>query len=201
MMDINASKLKSPIILIDPTFKQRNALAALSDETFRKFQKACKAFLKNPSIRKFDEKVLDVEKIKKDAKRKKYEFILLSAKTGKQEGDVAGSKLLKFYRHLSYEIGKFFDIKNKGFNYGGEKAADYFFVVKKKKELLIQGPLLKQMEHVKRFESKYKKTFVKNNRVYVKDKVNFSLKKFIDNWKTKNRRRIKEMYITSLEVI
>ncbi|MCK4647497.1 nucleotidyltransferase domain-containing protein, partial [Candidatus Pacearchaeota archaeon] len=54
MMDINSSKLKSPIILIDPTYKQRNAAAALSDETFGNFQKVCRNFLKNPSIKAFE---------------------------------------------------------------------------------------------------------------------------------------------------
>jgi len=39
MMDLNSSKLLAPIILIDPTYKQRNVLAALSDETFEKFKK------------------------------------------------------------------------------------------------------------------------------------------------------------------
>ncbi len=201
MMDINASKLKSPIILIDPTFKQRNALAALSDETFRKFQKACRDFLKNPSIRKFDEKILNFEKIKKDAKRKKYEFVLLTVKTGKQEGDVAGSKLGKFYKHLGDEIEKFFDVKNRGFSYGGKKSAIYFFVVKKKKEILIKGPLLKQREHVKRFKRKHKKTFTKKERIYSKENINFNLKKFIRKWKMKNKGKMREMSIIGFKVV
>src|SRR3989344_6716886 len=62
-MDINASKLHSPVILIDPTFKGRNALAALSYETLEKFKKICKEFLKNPSEKFFEEKKLDLEKI------------------------------------------------------------------------------------------------------------------------------------------
>ena len=47
-MDLNSSKLNSPIIPIDPTYKQRNVLAALSKETFEMFQKSCKEFLENP---------------------------------------------------------------------------------------------------------------------------------------------------------
>jgi len=46
LMDLNSSKLHSPIILIDPTYKERNALAALSSETFRKFQEVSLKFLK-----------------------------------------------------------------------------------------------------------------------------------------------------------
>ncbi|MEK6842513.1 MAG: nucleotidyltransferase domain-containing protein, partial [Nanoarchaeota archaeon] len=48
-MDLNESKLHSPIILVDPTYKNRNALAALSYETFEKFKKICSEFLKDPS--------------------------------------------------------------------------------------------------------------------------------------------------------
>ena len=54
LMDLNSAKLNSPIILVDPTYKQRNALAALSDETFEKFKSACKKFLKNPSLKSFE---------------------------------------------------------------------------------------------------------------------------------------------------
>jgi len=201
MIDLNASKLNSPIILIDPTFKQRNALAALSEETFRKFQKACKAFLKDPSIKKFDEKTLDMEKIEKYAKRKKYEFILLTAKTSKQEGDVAGSKLLKFYNHLSYEVEKFFDMKNKGFSYNNKKSARYFFVVKRKNEILIKGPLLKQGKHVKKFKGKHKRTTVKGGRLYAKVKITYNLKKFFEGWKTKNKNKMKDMSILKLQEI
>ena len=54
LMDVNSSKLQSPIVFIDPTYKQRNVLAALSDETFEKFKKDCKKFLKTPLIKSFE---------------------------------------------------------------------------------------------------------------------------------------------------
>ena len=99
-MDINSSKLQSPIILIDPTYKQRNVLAGLSDETFDRFKKVCKKFLKKPSMKSFEIEKTDLEKIKKDARNKKFEFIMLEGRTKKQEGDIAAKKLLKFYKHL-----------------------------------------------------------------------------------------------------
>jgi len=49
LTSLNESKLQSPIIFIDPTFKERNALAALSKETFLKFQETAKNFLRKPS--------------------------------------------------------------------------------------------------------------------------------------------------------
>ena len=85
MMDLNKSKLQSPIILIDPTCKNRNALAALSEESFNRFKEAVNKFLKNPSLEAFEEKKTDLEKIKKNAFDKKYEFILLEITTDKQE--------------------------------------------------------------------------------------------------------------------
>jgi len=201
LMDVNSSKLKSPIILIDPTYRQRNALAALSEETLEKFQKVCKKFLKNPSIKAFEIKKINLEKIKKQAEKKKFEFILLEAKTNKQEGDIAGSKLLKFYKHLEKEIEKFFDVKNKGFNYNGKKSARYFFVIKRKKEILIQGPSLKDKKNLMRFKKKHRNTFMKSGRIYAKDIIKINIRKFINKWKVKNKRKIKEMSIKELKII
>jgi len=200
LMDINAAKLGSPIVLIDPTYKQRNTLAALSYETFRKFQRACRNFLKNPTIKAFEIKKIDFEKVRKDARKRGYEFILLEAKTKKQEGDIAGSKLLKFYKHLGNEIEKYFGIKDRGFEYGGKKSAKYFFVVKPKKELLIRGPLESQKEHIKKFKKKYKKVFIKRGKIYSRKKIDFTLKKFLNDWKIKKKKQIKDMSISELRV-
>lgn len=200
LIDINAAKLASPIILIDPTYPQRNALAALSQETFRKFQKACADFLKNPMIKAFEIEQIDFEKAGKDARRKGYEFILLEAKTKKQEGDIAGSKLYKFYRHLAKEIDKYFEIKAKGFDYNGKKSAKYFFTVKRKKEIIIYGPHLDQKQHVDRFREKHKHTHIKNRRIYTKHKISFTLKRFLLAWKKRHRDKIKDMTISGLRV-
>ena len=201
LMDLNSSKLQSPIILIDPTHKQRNALAALSEETFEKFRKECRKFLKTPSIKAFEIKKTDLEKIKQDVKKKGQEFILLEAKTNKQEGDVAGSKLIKFYKHLNSEMEKFFDVKNKGFSYNHKKSARYFFVVKNKTEILFQGPNINDLDNIKEFKKKHKNYFTKKNRIYAKEKITFNIKGFIDGWKKKNKKKIKEMYVEGLEIL
>ena len=77
--ELNEAKLSSPVVFVDPTFKQRNALAALSEETFSKFQKAASAFLKNPRLDFFKEKEIS----------EKGFNLILKAKTNKQEGDIA----------------------------------------------------------------------------------------------------------------
>ena len=201
LMDINAAKLQSPIILVDPTYKQRNVLAALSLETLRNFQKVCKDFLEKPSVNFFTQKVINIEKIKAEAINRGYEFVLLNISTNRQEGDIAGSKLLKFYRHLCFEISKIFDIKAKGFEYSKGKTARFFFVGKKKKELLISGPRLDQEKHAKRFRIKHKTIFIKNSRLYAKLPLNFTLKQFLQNWKAKNQKKMRDMNIIKMEIL
>ena len=201
LMDMNSAKLQSAIVLVDPTHKQRNALAALSEETFERFKKECKEFLKNPLIKSFEVQKTDLEKVKKNAKKRKQEFILIEVKTNKQEGDVAGSKLMKFYKHLDEEISKLFDVKKKGFEYGGEKSATCFFVVKKKKEILRKGPFVNDKKSVVKFRKKHKRTFVKEKKVYAQEKVKFNIKSFIESWKRKNKKKVKEMSIRGLGIV
>src|SRR3989344_94744 len=201
LLDMNSSKLGSPIILVDPTYPQRNALAALSEETFERFKQESRIFLKNPSIKNFEIKKIDLDKIKKDALNKKYEFILLELKTQKPAGAVAGSKLLKFYNHLGNEIKIFFELKNKGFEYNQEHSTRCFFAVKPKKEIIIEGPFTKDKKNTKTFKKLHKKTFYKSNKIYARERVNFSLKKFIENWKEKYQRKINEMSISELNVV
>lgn len=201
LIDMNSSKLESPIILVDPTFRQRNALAALSYETYEKFRKVAKEFLKNPSQNFFEKKKIDLEKIKKDALKKKREFILIEVSTDRQEGDIAGSKLFKFYNHMTEEISRFFDVKNKGFNYNRKKSARYFFVVSKKKEIIYDGPFDKDEKNVKSFMKEHKNIFKKKNRIYAREKVSFGIKEFLKKWEIKNKRKVKEMSIDSISVI
>ncbi len=201
LMDLNSSKLESPIILIDPTYKQRNVLACLSKETFVKFQKECKRFLKNPCEKFFEIEKIDLEKIKKDAVNKKYEFVLIETKTDKQSGDIAGTKLIKFYNHFTEEISKYFKIKKKGFNYDNKQSAKCFFVIKSKKEILIPGPFAKDKKNVLRFKKAHKKTFLKNKKVFAKQKIDFDLKKFSEVWAEKNKKKVKEMSVSKFDVL
>lgn len=204
LLDINESKLQSPIILIDPTYKYRNVLAALSFETFFKFQNSCKKFLKNPSLDFFEREKIDFEKLKKQAEKKNYDFVLLKAHTNKQSGDIAGSKLKKFYRHLKNEIKKYFDIKEKKFEYSENKNAKFFFSAKPKKKILIQGPWLKDKKNFKEFEKSHKnkneKLIKKSGRIYSEMKINFSLKEFVSSWKKSNKTKMKDMGVTGFSV-
>jgi len=111
LLDMNGSKLDSPIILVDPTFKARNVLAALTEETYENFQKKAREFLKNPNMKFFKEKKIDFENEKNKSKKKSLEFLKIKIKTKKEEGDVAGTKLLKFFNHLGRELNLAFEVK------------------------------------------------------------------------------------------
>ena len=126
---------------------------------------------------------------------------LLKIYTKKPEGDIAGSKLLKFYNHLQKEIKKFFEIKNSGFEYNEKKSARFFLEVKNKKEIMIKGPELKDEKNVKAFKKRHKNTFEKSGRVYSKQKIDFNIKKFIEDWKKKNKEKMRDMNIKRLEII
>lgn len=199
MMDLNGAKLISPIILIDPTYKQRNALAALSLETFKEFQKAAKKFIKNPTKSQFKIKPINLEKIRNYAIKNKKEFVLIKTKTKKQKGDIAGTKLLKFHKHLTQELTKYFEVKETNFNYSEQKQGSGYFTLKRKDELILMGPEIYDEKNIELFKKEHEITFIKEKRVYAKEKFNLTAKEFLKNWKTKNKKKIKQMYVSKFK--
>lgn len=200
LLDLNSSKLASPIILIDPTCKQRNALAALSRETFEKLQKKARAFLKHPSRTYFEKKQKDFSKVENAAKKKGLVFVKIMLQTDKQTGDIAGSKLKKFFTHLSTEIKKRYDIKNKDFSYESGQSAECFFVTKKKKEIILEGPFVDDKKNVVAFTKMHNNTFIKKNKIYAKEKVKDNLKVFLEKWKKKYQQKISAMKIVGIKI-
>lgn len=186
--EMNESKLSSPIVFIDPTFKGRNVLSALSYDTFLKFQEACKKFLKKPEEKFF---------FKQEIEKNNFNLIL-QVRTSKQEGDIAGSKLWKFYNLLKVELGKNFIIKKTDFDYNDKKKADLYFKIKARKEIIFIGPPIVSVENVSNFRKKHKNCFIKNNKVYAKEKSQ-GIREFLNEFKTKNKSRMKEMGIVSLK--
>ncbi|MEK6850568.1 MAG: nucleotidyltransferase domain-containing protein [Nanoarchaeota archaeon] len=200
VINLNESKLHSPIVLVDPTWKERNVLAALNIETFKKFQKSAKAFLKNPTIEFFKDKEIDVDAMKKDAKKNNAEFVSIDLKTDKQAGDIAGTKLKKFSDFISLEIGKYFTIIRKEFFYNDIQSAKSYFVLKRKKDLTKIGPPVEMKDACKAFRKANKNTFEKNGMLHAKIVINHSAKRFLQQWKEKYAKKVKEMDITEIDV-
>jgi len=200
LLDMNGSKLDSPIVLVDPTYKIRNVLAALSEETYLKFQEYAKKFLKRPTKDFFVSKPLDFEEEKKKAKKKNLEFVKLKIKTKKEMGDVAGTKLLKFFNHLSNELNKYFEVKENDFEYGGKKEGEGFLSLKSRGELVLSGPRINNKENLEKFQKEHKLTYVKGKRIYAREIVNASSHEFIKKWLNKNKKKVRDMGITEVRV-
>jgi len=202
-IEMNENRLHSPIILVDPTYKERNALAALSHATFEKFQKAAKKFLKKPSGSYFIEKPIDIEKLKKKAKRQKAEFLHVQIETNKQAGDIAGTKLKKFHYLLEDEVRKYFKLIRHEFEYDDEKSADVYMIAKSKGEVIRIGPPLHLKKHVRAFKKEHRTTYEKNKFVHARIKVTFNAKSFLDAWKKQraNKNMMGEMGIIGMKVL
>jgi tRNA nucleotidyltransferase (CCA-adding enzyme) len=202
-IELNENKLHSPVILIDPTYKERNALAALGYETFRNFQKAARGFLKRPNKSYFVEKSVNIEELKRRAKKNKADFLRVRIKTDKQEGDIAGTKLKKFHYLLENELRKYFKLIHHEFHYDEKQGADIYMIVKSRKEVVHIGPPLRFKKHVQAFKKEHRDTYEKNKFVHARIKVTFSAKGFVDAWRKQrtNKRMMKEMGITGLKIL
>jgi tRNA nucleotidyltransferase (CCA-adding enzyme) len=201
LFEMNGSKLISPIILIDPTFKERNALAALSEETLQKFIEEAKLFLKNPSISFFEKRKIDLEKSKEESIKKGKEFLLLKTKTKKQRGDIAGTKLLKFHKHLIQEFSRYFSVKKEGFMYGGKQEGIGYFILEKKQNILFEGPPIKNKINADKFKKEHPNYKEKKGKLFSIKENKFNSKTFLNYWKSKNKKRTKEMYISKIKSV
>ena len=160
LKELNPSKQLSPLILIDPTYKERNALSGLSEETFVRFREACGKFLENPSREFFEFKEISREFGDKNA-------IVLKVKTVKQAGDIAGTKSKKFFDFFVRQLAKDFVVKKYDFDYKEkENYAYFYFIVDKKKDETIRGPSLSYPKNVKQFKKAHQKSFEKNGFMY-----------------------------------
>jgi tRNA nucleotidyltransferase (CCA-adding enzyme) len=200
LFELNESKLKSPVVLVDPTWKERNVLAALSKETFKKFQEAAKKFLKKPSEKFFEEKEINIEDLKKESKSKKAEFLHVKLKTERQKGDIAGSKLKKFGNFLTRELSKYFEILKKEFSYDDEKKGDLYLILRPKKESIKVGPPVKMKDHAKEFKKRNKNVFEKAGILHSRMKVDFSAKEFMKKFKKEEKIKTKDMSISEISL-
>ena len=173
LMELNKSKTNSPLIVIDPVQKDRNAAAALSKEKFEKFKEAAKNFIKNPSEKFFEIKKINQELLKKKAG--KNELIILEIKPQKGKEDVIGCKLVKALDFIKQKLAQN-DFKVLGHGFEWEKESFFYFIIQKEKLsdfIQREGPPLENKAHVENFKNKHKETFIKNKRIYAKIKRHY----------------------------
>lgn len=196
-IQLNEAKIHSPVILIDPTYKERNALAALSHTTFSRFQESARAFLKSPSSKFFERNEVDFDKLRQ---KNKDNFISIHLATDKQAGDIAGTKMKKFFELVAREVKKEFILSDSYFNYSGGNTGQGYLIAKPKKELVRIGPPLHMKKAVQSFKNKHAKTFEKNKHIHARLEIKFNLKEFLHSWKSGNKGLMTQMHITDLEV-
>jgi len=190
---VNTSKLISPLIVIDPVQKDRNAAAALSIKKFEAFKKASMEFLKKPSKEFFVSKDLKSSFLKEKTSNK---LIIIKANPLSGKIDVVGSKLLKIYEFLNEKLQKHdFKVKRTDWEWDKKNNAIFYFLFDSKplpKFIEIEGPPLKIKQHVDNFKKIHKKTFVKKNKIYALEQKKFTkplelLKNLIKNQFVKER--------------
>ncbi|MBX4212483.1 nucleotidyltransferase domain-containing protein [Candidatus Pacearchaeota archaeon] len=200
VISLNDSKLHSPVVLIDPTWKERNVLAALSAETFKTFQDSLKRFIKKPSASFFEVKEIKKEELEEKAKKSSAEFAHIRIKTDRQPGDIAGTKMKKFSRFLLEKIKHYFEIIEDKFSYSGKDSADLFIVGRQKKQMIQIGPPVSMKKHVLAFKKKHKDTFENAGYIHAKIKIQKNLREFLKSW-VRDNKKIKEMGISSIEMV
>lgn len=141
LTEINSSKLNSPIIVVDPTYKYRNITAGLGLKTFNNFLKVANEFLESPSKDFFKIKEINVEELKKMSKDKEATLLELYLQTNRQPGDIAGTKMKKIMGLFIKELSKKKQIiLYEDFDYKGENSAKGYLIVKEKNEIEVRGP-------------------------------------------------------------
>ena len=174
-IEVNKSKLQSPIIVIDPVQPGRNAAAALSEEKYTQFISAARAFLKKPSKSFFKPKEFNLEKVR--IKHKSRNLILLKVKPKPGTLDVEGTKILKVFEKISRQLERNeFKIVDNAWHWDKKNPAILYFALDKKllpAEKVLEGPPVKVKMHAEIFKKKHKKTFVKTKRLYAKVRREF----------------------------
>jgi len=169
LSEINTSKLGSPVIVVDPTFKYRNVCAGLGAEAFEKFVKISKEFLRSPSLDFFELKDIDVSGMKKLNGR----FVEVALSTDRQEGDIAGTKMRKLFDFFVRELERNGQkVLRKEFDYSGSgKKAEGYLVVEEVPLVEIRGPSVGLEDCVVAFRKVHKDAFRKGKFWWVKKKV------------------------------
>lgn len=191
---LNEAKQQSPIILIDPTYKERNALSGLSEETFHRFKTVVRQFLAKPHKNFFT-----MKNITDEFKNKKTR--VLTVKTVKQAGDIAGTKSKKFFDFFLRKLREEFLIKKSGFDYNEEENKAYLYIfMDKKKEEMIRGPHESYKEHFKNFKRLHKGLFMKKGYAYTKRTHTLSFERWFSRFTKNYSKIIKEMGIKNIAI-
>lgn len=173
---INKSKLNSPLIIVDPVDKKRNAAAALSLEKFKQFKKLAKEYLNSKDISFFKKQDFSYDYLKNISNKKKLNLLYIKFKPLNGKEDVVGSKFVKAINFIIKELSNFIP-KESNWNWNKENNKVTFYLLLKKSKLPKFkeriGPPINLKKAVIDFKKKHKVTFIKNERIYAKIKIKY----------------------------
>ncbi|MDP3990250.1 MAG: CCA tRNA nucleotidyltransferase [archaeon] len=179
LFHLNKSKTQSPIIIVDPVDKNRNAAAALTEDKVKLFQKKAKGYLTKPSKSFFETELLTKEMVEKKAGKKP--FVILTAIPFDGKEDVIGMKNFKVFEFLKDELNPFGVVEG---DWEWNDKVTYYFILKTDNLPEIQvrpGPPLTMKENVKDFKKKNSKTYEQDGRIMAEIKTrNPRLKDFVE---------------------
>ena len=173
LFQLNKSKTQSPLIVIDPVDKNRNAAAALSLEKFLLLKKVAKDYLRKPTAAFFEPKMIDFPQLQKEAEKKKLNLVYLSVLPLPGKEDVVGIKLLKAFTFLQQKLAPF-SVKKSGWEWNKKETAQFYFFLEKKQLPAVEirpGPPLKLTPFVEDFKKKNKETFIENGKILARIKT------------------------------
>lgn len=167
LFHLNKSKTLSPLIVIDPVDKDRNAAAALSEKVFLQFQETARRHLKTKSADFFTKKEITFHEWKKEAQKRLHHGVWAEVLLPAGKEDVVGVRLVKALEFLEKQL-KPFQINDSGWLWDKkDKAALYLDLATEKRPVfeVRAGPPLHLKEHVIDFKKKNKDCYV------LKDKI------------------------------
>ncbi len=177
LFELNQSKLQSPLIVIDPVDKNRNAAAALNPEKWNLFKQKAAAYVVAPNPSYFVLRVMDQASLVQEAARLQGTPILLEVSVPEGKEDVVGVKLVKAFEYIRERLRAFM-VLDAGVEWDKHSQALFYFIVSKKElpnMTIHAGPPLTMKDHVAEFKKKYSSTYEEKGKVMAKVKMEHPL--------------------------
>ncbi|MBI2124214.1 hypothetical protein HYT92_00310, partial [Candidatus Pacearchaeota archaeon] len=98
------------------------------------------------------------------------------------------------------EIDKLFVARKADFEYDESRNIGIFYLsLKRKKEIILEGPPAGMQERVASFRKAHKNVFINRGKAYARESADISFPQFLRMFKKENSQRIKEMGITGIK--
>ncbi len=174
LFHLNQSKVRSPLIVIDPVDKSRNAAAALAEEKFLLLREKAKRYLLRPSAAFFVKKEVSLESWRAEIQQGSHHGAWMTLLMVEGKEDVVGVRIIKIVHFLEKELAPFSVLKS-GFVWDKSSLVSIYIETEKLQraaEEIKSGPPLALTSFVMDFKKKNKDIFVEKDRLMARVKVN-----------------------------